>query len=712
MSQLTKFLKLAFGWKLGENGWNAEMDSNIQKIDAAVEGLEGKAHSHENKALLDAYTYSNEQIGQAVAAAEGGTAAPTENEKAALAGTSGEPSDTNRYVTNSDPRLSDARTPTAHNHDDRYFTEAELASAVDGSSGADKIGATGISGLTGATVQTVLESLKTAIDQKTMPTASATVLGGIKVGANLSIDANGVLSAEASSGESGPAFSNVLVGSTTIQADSAGDTLELAAGTGITLTPDATNDRVTIAGHSNANDPTADQKAALAGTSGTPGSTNKYVTNADPRLSDARTPVAHTHDERYFTETELGATTDGASGADMIGATAISGITGATVQAVLESLKTAIDQKTATIPMASATVLGGVKIGANLSIDANGVLSATASNSGSEVPLVIMPRMLGVWPWLAKKTTHNAFTLNPLIGLCWAVAFDGTYLYASVNGNPSSFVKIDPTTMTIIASLAFVGNETFNTLIFDGTYLYSTSTKFRFIKINPITMTIVGEFDFTSEGAYIFSLAFDGKHLYAGLATQPAKIVKIDPEAMTKVGDTLTITDGNSCAGLVFDGTYLYAGLISSPLKVVKINPATMTKVATFTAASDENRCNALFFDGTYLYVGSNTQPAKIIKIDPVTMIKVGATLSLATGEDYCGPITFDGVSLYVGLRTSPAKLVKIDPATMTKVGATLTMDGGIDRAGMLTCDGTYVYFGLHTSPTKIYKRDVFSSFI
>ncbi|MEW6104852.1 MAG: hypothetical protein AB1563_00570 [Bacillota bacterium] len=43
------------------------------------------------------------------------------------------------------------------------------------------------------------------------------------------------------------AFSNILVGGTTIAADSKTDTLELAAGTNIALTPDATNDRVTIA---------------------------------------------------------------------------------------------------------------------------------------------------------------------------------------------------------------------------------------------------------------------------------------------------------------------------------------------------------------------------------------------------------------------------------------------------------------------------------
>ena len=42
------------------------------------------------------------------------------------------------------------------------------------------------------------------------------------------------------------AFSNVKVGSTTISADSKTDILELVAGTNVTLTPDATNDKVTI----------------------------------------------------------------------------------------------------------------------------------------------------------------------------------------------------------------------------------------------------------------------------------------------------------------------------------------------------------------------------------------------------------------------------------------------------------------------------------
>lgn len=46
------------------------------------------------------------------------------------------------------------------------------------------------------------------------------------------------------------AFANVKVGDTTVAADASEDTLELVAGSGITLTPDAANDKVTIA-HTN-----------------------------------------------------------------------------------------------------------------------------------------------------------------------------------------------------------------------------------------------------------------------------------------------------------------------------------------------------------------------------------------------------------------------------------------------------------------------------
>lgn len=56
-------------------------------------------------------------------------------------------------------------------------------------------------------------------------------------------------------------FGKIKVGNTTIEADTTQDTLELEAGSNITLTPDATNDKVTIA----ATDTTYESKSAASG---------------------------------------------------------------------------------------------------------------------------------------------------------------------------------------------------------------------------------------------------------------------------------------------------------------------------------------------------------------------------------------------------------------------------------------------------------------
>ncbi len=53
--------------------------------------------------------------------------------------------------------------------------------------------------------------------------------------------------------------------------------------------------------HSNSIDPSAEEKAALAGTYGAPGAANKYVTDSDPRNSDPRIPTSHTHTQSEIT---------------------------------------------------------------------------------------------------------------------------------------------------------------------------------------------------------------------------------------------------------------------------------------------------------------------------------------------------------------------------------------------------------------------------
>jgi hypothetical protein len=65
--------------------------------------------------------------------------------------------------------------------------------------------------------------------------------------------------------------------------------LHVAAGAGITESKLALN----FPTHTSANDPAPDQKSALAGTSGTPSNTNRYVTDQDPRMTNTRTPTTH-----------------------------------------------------------------------------------------------------------------------------------------------------------------------------------------------------------------------------------------------------------------------------------------------------------------------------------------------------------------------------------------------------------------------------------
>ena len=92
---------------------------------------------------------------------------------------------------------------------------------------------------------------------KTTSSGSGNVVSAVSVSGDTITYTKGVTALTAHQN----AFSNVKVGSTTVAADSAGDTLELVAGSNVTLTPDSTNDKVTIA----ATDTTYESKAAASG---------------------------------------------------------------------------------------------------------------------------------------------------------------------------------------------------------------------------------------------------------------------------------------------------------------------------------------------------------------------------------------------------------------------------------------------------------------
>ena len=123
---------------------------------------------------------------------------------------------------------------------------------------------------------------------KTSSSGSGNVVSSVSVSGDTVTYTKGVTALTAHQN----AFSNVKVGSTTVAADKAGDTLELVAGSNVTLTPDATNDKVTIAA-TNTNTTysltadTTNNKITLTPSSGTAQSiTVPYATNAGAATND------------------------------------------------------------------------------------------------------------------------------------------------------------------------------------------------------------------------------------------------------------------------------------------------------------------------------------------------------------------------------------------------------------------------------------------
>jgi len=178
---------------------------------------------------------------------------PSADQKAALAGTSGTPGSGNKYVTNSDTRLptagqKSALTGTYGSPGDanRYVTDTDTRLPTTAQTAA----LAGTSGTPPTSENKFVDNADTRLTNARTPTTHK--------------------SSHATAGDDALSPSDIGAAAST-------DTRF----------------------------PTSDQKAALAGTSGSPSSVNKYVTNADSRLSDNRTPVSHgneSHSSAFMAE--------------------------------------------------------------------------------------------------------------------------------------------------------------------------------------------------------------------------------------------------------------------------------------------------------------------------------------------------------------------------------------------------------------------------
>lgn len=115
-----------------------------------------------------------------------------------------------------------------------------------------------------------------------------------------------------------------------------------------------------------------------------------YYTEAEvDALLSSKSDVGHIHDDRYYTETELGSITDGSSGADLIGATPLPGGTANTVQGVLEEIDVAIGNATGSLDEAYDN--NGSGSGREITVDAEAV--KLNSTSAAFAPLELTSRV-------------------------------------------------------------------------------------------------------------------------------------------------------------------------------------------------------------------------------------------------------------------------------------------------------------------------------
>lgn len=216
--------------------------NNVDGLQAALDGKAASSHTH--SAYVNQNAFSKVVVGSTTVAADSAT-------------------DTLTLVAGSNVTL----TPDATND---KITIAATNTTYNAAT-------TSVAGLMSAADKTKLDGIASEANNYSLPTASSSTLGGVKVGTNLSISngvlsatdttynvattsANGLMSSSDKSKLNGiatgaevnqNAFSKIAVestiGSGNIEADSKTDTLTIVAGQNIVLTPDATNDKLTIA---------------------------------------------------------------------------------------------------------------------------------------------------------------------------------------------------------------------------------------------------------------------------------------------------------------------------------------------------------------------------------------------------------------------------------------------------------------------------------
>jgi hypothetical protein len=213
-----------------------------------------------------------------------------------------------------------------------------------------------------------------------------------------------------------------------------------------------------------------------------------------------------------------------------------------------------------------------------------------------------------------------------------------TIIHASFT-NPAVFTKIDGETMKITGTLKTevgqVNSKFIRGMTYDGKYVYAAnySTPSKIIKIDPDTMKQVDEVSFEGmEISDVTAITIVGSSI-VGVSGRDddthAAVFRIDLTDIHKKPDILLIPGYSKYYSVATDGKNIYAGTFTEPMNVVKVDAsgAQLQFVSAFKGEKEDETGNfSIVYDGKDVVVGTwnldSTKKDKLIKLDTETMAR------------------------------------------------------------------------------------------
>ena len=222
--------------------------------------------------------------------------------------------------------------------------------------------------------------------------------------------------------------------------------------------------------------------------------------------------------------------------------------------------------------------------------------------------------------------------------------YDGQYIWVP-NSSSNVVDKIDPSILSVVASIALGAGMTGQSCTFDGAYIWVAcyhATTPCVKKIDPATNAVLATVALTGNP---IAADYDGNgHLWV-ISYTGQSLFKIDI-ATNAVLATYTMTAGFALEDILFDGAWLWImarKTADNSAAVFRVDPADGSIKATITAGLNDFPIQ-MEFDGTFVRVLS-TSTGYVSKINVLTDLVVSSFLIAST---HAVAMCFDGILLWI----------------------------------------------------------------